>query len=114
MIKLFLENLIEKGWTQIVVAEKTGVQQSGVSKLLNGGECSLKTAIKIANSFNVTIDEILGRSEPKETITPTEKKLLETTAGNYEITRAALRSAQGEKLMQEMKKEGRQERKNTA
>ncbi len=98
MISKFLEKLAFQGWKQKQISEKTGIPQAFISKLQNGANCSLDTLIKIADAFGVTTDEVLNRS-PAKTITPAEELLLQTTDGNDEITRAALRSAHGEKLI---------------
>ena len=107
MISLFLHSLKHAGWKQQKIAQKAGMSQSFLSQLMNGDTCGIETVIKLADAFGVTTDEVLGRSPGQKAITPTEKLLLETTAGNDEITRAALRSAQGEKLIKEMTGEGR-------
>ncbi len=100
MVEKFLNTLKTKGWKQKDIATKTGYAPNFISKLFNGGNCRIETIIKLADTFGVTTDEVLGRS-PARTIIPEEKMILETTQGNREIARAALRSAQGEKLIRE-------------
>lgn len=63
MIKLFLKKLIAEGWTQDTLAGKTGISQSAISKLINGKPCNVATLIKIADAFEVTTDEVLGRKQ---------------------------------------------------
>lgn len=111
MIKNFLKGLKEKGWKQKEIAEKIGIAPNFISVLSRGGNCSIETVIKIANAFKVTTDEVLGRTQVK-TLTPEEEMLLQVTEGNREIARAALRCAQGEKLIKEVRGEkGRGEKK---
>jgi transcriptional regulator with XRE-family HTH domain len=107
MIKDFLKKHQLKGWKQKDLANKIGIPQQAISKLMNGSSCSIETVIKIADAFEVTTDEVLGRI-PVRTITPEEDMLLQVTQGNKEIARAALRVAQGEKLIKEMKGQGNQ------
>lgn len=105
MIENFLKELEFKGWKQREISEKTGLLQNYISKLLHGGNCSLETVIKIADAFGVSTDTVLGRSTEK-TLTPAEELLLKTTNGNDQVTRAALRSAQGEKSLLSLEGEG--------
>lgn len=63
MVKFFLEKLEDEGWTQKEVADKAGISQSAVSKLINGGKCNVETLIKLADAFNVSTDEVLGREQ---------------------------------------------------
>lgn len=105
MIENFLKELESKGWKQREIAEKTGLLQNYISKLLHGGNCSLETVIRFADAFNVSTDYVLGRSAERS-LTPAEELLLKTTDGNDQVTRAALRSAQGEKSLLSMEGEG--------
>lgn len=68
MINLFLEKLQAEGLTQTQIAAKTGLSQSVISKLLKGGNCNLETAIKFADAFGVSIDEVIGRKAPTRKI----------------------------------------------
>lgn len=106
MIKKFLEELRLKGWKQIEIAEKAGIKQSAVSRLSKGGECNAETLIKLADAFEVTVDEILGRKQTR-TITRTQELLLQVTEGDEEVTRAALKCAEDEKLLKEIRGKGR-------
>lgn len=109
MIDKFLKELLNNGWKQREIAEKTDIQRVFITKLCAGANCSLETVIKIADAFEVSTDEVLGRS-PSKPITPTEEKLLQTTDGDDDIARAALRSAQGEKLLKNIGGEGGREK----
>jgi len=113
MVKEFLTQLKEKGWKQRGIAEKTGLGESYISELCNGSSCSIKTVIQIADAFNVTTDEVLSRT-PARPRTLTEELLLKVTEGDDEITRAALRSAQGEKLLKQAGGEGAGKQKGKA
>jgi len=102
MLKDFLLGLKAKGWKQTEISKKTGISQGFISEMQKGKECKIDIIIKIADAFNVTTDEVLGRT-PSRTITPEEDMILKVTDGDKDIARAALRSAQGEKLFKEIK-----------
>ena len=101
-----MEKLRAKGLKQKDIAEKIGVTQSCISHLQNGDKCSMETAIKLADAFETTLDDVIGRTPPDKTLTLAEKLLLELTAGDDDITRAAIRCAQGEKLIKGAEGEG--------
>lgn len=105
MIDNFLRDLELKGWKQREIAEKTGLSRNFISHLLHGKNCSLETVIKFADAFGVSTDAVLGRSTERS-LTPAEEMLLQTTGGNDQVTRAALRSAQGEKSLLSLEGEG--------
>ena|SRR6266540_651213 len=107
MVESFLKKLKAKGWKQKDIAEKCGFVPNYISGLINGSNCSIETVIKIADAFGVSTDEVLGRSNKHRTVTPEEDMLLQITQGNQDITRAALRSAMGEKHFKEEEGEGR-------
>ena len=53
----------EKGWTQAVLAEKSGVEPSNISHIERAAtKVSLPTLISIANALDVTLDEIVYNS----------------------------------------------------
>lgn len=112
MIETFLKKLLQNGWKQREIADKAGVPQATISKAANGADCSAETLIKIADAFKVTVDTVLGRTQAR-TITPQEEHLLAITAGDKDITQAAIRSAQGEKYIKESEGKGRGEAKET-
>ncbi|MRR55324.1 MAG: XRE family transcriptional regulator [Deltaproteobacteria bacterium] len=105
MINNFLKELELKGWKQREIAEKTGISRCYISELLHGKNCSLETVIRFADAFGVSTDTVLGRSAERS-LTPAEELLLQTTDGNDQVTRAALRSAQGEKSLLNLEGEG--------
>jgi len=70
MVKFFLEKLEDEGWTQKEVAEKAGISQPAISKLINGGKCNVETLIKLADAFEVSTDEVLGRTNKEKSIKP--------------------------------------------
>ncbi len=54
----------QKGYTQIAVQMKTGIEQALLSKFENGERVPpTETLIKLADFYNVSIDYILCRSE---------------------------------------------------
>lgn len=69
MSSLFLSNFLRRvrkdGWTQVKLAELLGVTQKHVSRLFNGGTPSIEIVLKLADYFEVSTDEILGRIEQK-------------------------------------------------
>jgi transcriptional regulator with XRE-family HTH domain len=105
MIENFLKSLELKGWKQKEIADKTGLSKSHICGLSKGLSCSAESLIKIADAFGVSTDTVLGRSAGKA-LTPAEELLLQTTDGNDKVTRAALRSAQGEKSLLNLEGEG--------
>jgi transcriptional regulator with XRE-family HTH domain len=66
VIKVFLEGLKAQGWTQKAIAEKVDIQPNMISKFMNGKTCTVETLVKFANAFNVTLDEVAGRTTPNE------------------------------------------------
>lgn len=53
----------ENGWSQKELGEKIGLEQSNISKCLSGGRCfTLEQVWRLADLFEVSIDELLGRS----------------------------------------------------
>lgn len=52
-----------KGWSQQKLAEKTGLSFNAVTKIEQGlaKHPTLKTLIKLADAFGVSIDELAGR-----------------------------------------------------
>lgn len=57
----------EKGYTQIAVQMKTGIEQALLSKFENGERVPpTETLIKLAEFYNVSIDYILCRTDKRE------------------------------------------------
>jgi len=55
---------IERSWTQIEVCAKAGITQAYLSQIENGKRSmSVATAVKLANVFGVTLDELIRKSE---------------------------------------------------
>ncbi|MGN1418884.1 MAG: helix-turn-helix domain-containing protein [Acutalibacteraceae bacterium] len=53
----------EKGWTQAVLAEKSGIEPSNISHIERGAtKLSLPTLVSIANALEVTTDELVYAS----------------------------------------------------
>ena len=107
MVSHFVKELKAKGWKQREIAEKIGVTQEFISRLSGGANCSLETAIKLADAFETTLDTVIGRRAPEKELTRVEELLLEVTNGDDEIARAALRCAEGEKLIKSIGTKGR-------
>lgn len=54
----------EKGWSQQKLAEKTGLSFNAVTKIEQGlaKHPTLKTLIKLADVFEISIDKLVGRN----------------------------------------------------
>jgi len=54
----------EKGWSQQKLAEKTGLSFNAITKIEQGlaKHPTLKTLVKIADVFGISIDELVGRT----------------------------------------------------
>ena len=63
-LKLLRKN---KGYTQIAVQMKTGIEQALLSKFENGERVPpTETLVRLADFYNVSIDYILCRTEKPE------------------------------------------------
>ena len=53
----------ERDWTQQKLAEKAGLSFNAVTKIEQGAaeHPTLKTLLKLANAFDIGIDELIGR-----------------------------------------------------
>jgi len=53
----------EEGWSQQKLAEKAGLSFNAVTKIEQGlaKHPTLKTLVKIADAFGVSLDELVGR-----------------------------------------------------
>jgi len=53
----------EKGWSQQKLAEKAGLSFNAITKIEQGlaKHPTLKTLVKIADVFRVSLDELVGR-----------------------------------------------------
>ena len=57
----------EKGYTQIALQMKTGIEQALLSKFENGERVPpTETLVKLAEFYDVSIDYILCRTDKKE------------------------------------------------
>lgn len=65
MIEKFLEELKTRGLKQEDIQRLTGITQSYISRLSRGATPSLETVIRLADTFDVSTDEVLGREKPK-------------------------------------------------
>lgn len=77
MIERIKQLRMEKGYTQLQMQMKTGIDQSDYSKIERGyRELSLRHAIVLAQVFNTSIDYIVGLTDEK-TAYPHKKFLSE-------------------------------------
>jgi len=55
----------ESGWSQQKLAEKAGLSYNTITKIEQGAATkpTIHTMIKIANAFDVTLDELVGRNK---------------------------------------------------
>lgn len=56
--KLRIE-VVEQNLSQIELMKKTGISRATLSKVYNGGSCSLNTAFKICKALNIDLDELV-------------------------------------------------------
>lgn len=82
MISKFMNSLKEKGLRQRDIAERTGLTQGYISELSRGATPSLETVIKIADTFKVSTDEVLGRAENRTRRELDEKANSSDDSGN--------------------------------
>ena len=74
-LKLLRKN---KGYTQITVQMKTGIEQALLSKFENGERIPpTETLIRLADFYNVSIDYIAGIKDEETILTPSIKEELE-------------------------------------
>lgn len=50
---------VEQNLSQIELMKKTGISRATLSKVYNGGSCSLNTAFKICKALNIDLDELV-------------------------------------------------------
>jgi transcriptional regulator with XRE-family HTH domain len=65
-LEKFLSSLKGKGWKQKEIAELLGITQQHASRLYHGATPSIEIVIKLADYFNVTTDEVLGRENRRD------------------------------------------------
>lgn len=109
MISKFIRELEENGWKKIAIAKKAGLPNSIIYKAANGAICSAETVIKLADAFEVTTDEVLGRDKPRIR-SPIIEKIEEIAGNDEDVARAALKCAQDEKLLKEVRGKGGREK----
>ena len=66
MIAKRLKELRKKsGWSQQKLAEKAGLSYNTITKIEQGAATkpTIQTMIKIADAFQISIDELIGRSK---------------------------------------------------
>ncbi len=50
---------LKQGVSQVDLMHKTGISRATLSKVYNGGSCSLNTAFKICKALNIDLDELV-------------------------------------------------------
>lgn len=114
MIDIFLKKLKHAGWKQSDIATKVNLRQSYISELYNGKGCSIETVLKFADAFNVSTDEVLGRSSTKVP-SPIIDRIEQLIDEDEELAREVLKRAEVEKLAKAMRGEkGRGNRRKAA
>lgn len=72
--------MVERGWNQVDLANKSGIHQGTISNILN--EKTTKVQIpnlqKLANAFGITVDELMERPLPKPKIDPDVRLILDS------------------------------------
>lgn len=64
---MYLKNLVklrkQKGWSQERLAVESGISYNTIIKIERGGikNPKIETVIKLANAFEIAIDELVGR-----------------------------------------------------
>lgn len=55
----------EKEWSQQKLASKSGMSYNAITKIEQGAALhpTIQTIIKIADAFDITIDELIGRNK---------------------------------------------------
>lgn len=69
MLAKRLKELRKKaGWSQQKLAEKAGLSYNTVTKIEQGVATmpTIQTMMKIADAFNISLDELVGRKKIKE------------------------------------------------
>ena len=56
----------ESGWTQVVASEKIGISWRTYQDLEAGKKPSFDTLLKIADTFHVSVDYLMGRTDDRE------------------------------------------------
>jgi transcriptional regulator with XRE-family HTH domain len=66
MLSKILKELRKKhGWTQQELAQKSNLSFNAITKIEQGAakHPTLKTLLKLADAFNVSLDQLVGRDE---------------------------------------------------
>ncbi len=63
LIKNIKRHREKLGWSQQKLAEKAGLSYNAITKIEQGAAKNprMETLIKLADAFNITIDELVGR-----------------------------------------------------
>jgi transcriptional regulator with XRE-family HTH domain len=75
---LVLAALDRRGWTQPELADRSGVSQASVSRMVSGKQApSLDAAAKIARALDLSLDELAGLRASRESLTSAERTLID-------------------------------------
>lgn len=79
-IKTVTEELVNKGWTQAQLSEKTGFSRSQISRLLAGKNKRVQqsTVSKVLDALGISRDDFLATEDTKKTSTAINTKPLQT------------------------------------
>ena len=70
---------LERGWSEYQLAEHSGLPQTTISSWYRKNALpSIPSLEKICNAFDITISQLFAEDDDPITLTPTQKKLLES------------------------------------
>jgi transcriptional regulator with XRE-family HTH domain len=75
---LVIAAMERRGWDQPQLAERSGVSQSSISRMLNGQQApKLDSAAKLAKALDLSLDELAGLRASRESLTSAERTLID-------------------------------------
>ena len=70
---------LERGWSEYQLAEQSGLPQTTISSWYRKNALpSIPSLEKICNAFDITISQLFAEDDDPITLTPAQKKLLES------------------------------------
>ena len=70
---------LERGWSEYQLAEHSGLPQTTISSWYRKNALpSIPSLEKICNAFDITISQLIAEDDDPITLTPAQKKLLES------------------------------------
>lgn len=70
---------LERGWSEYQLAEHSGLPQTTISSWYRKNALpSIPSLEKICNAFDITISQLFAEDDDPITLTPAQKKLLES------------------------------------